>query len=118
MVTVATSDVAGGYAGTGNLDVDPVFVASGYWEHALNPSMMVLPSHFYAVWVSGDYHLTEGSPCVDAGDALSGYGLEPEPNGGQVNLGAYGNYAPSGHDADTLASCITISLMSDKRAAH
>ena len=91
VVTVATSDVAGGYAGSGNLDVDPVFVASGYWEHALNPGMVVTPSQHYAVWVSGDYHLTEGSPCVDAGDALSDYSQEAEPNGGQVNLGAYGN---------------------------
>ena len=33
----------------------------------------------------------EGSPCVDAGDPSSAYGLEPWRNGGRVNLGAYGN---------------------------
>jgi hypothetical protein len=32
-----------------------------------------------------------GSPCIDAGDPASGFGLEPAPNGNRVNLGAYGN---------------------------
>ena len=91
VVTIETSDVAEGYSGTGNLDVDPAFVAPGHWEHVLNPGMVVLPSHSYAEWVTGDYHLTEGSPCVDAGDPLSDYSQELEPNGGQVNMGAYGN---------------------------
>lgn len=31
------------------------------------------------------------SPAIDRGDASSGYALEPAPNGGFVNLGAYGN---------------------------
>ena len=39
----------------------------------------------------GDYHLAEGSPCVDAGDPLADYSLEPEPNGAQENMGDYGN---------------------------
>ena len=31
------------------------------------------------------------SPCVDAGDPASNYVAEPLPNGGNVNIGAYGN---------------------------
>jgi hypothetical protein len=31
------------------------------------------------------------SPCIDAGDPSSSYFLEPAPNGGRVNQGAYGN---------------------------
>ena len=31
------------------------------------------------------------SPCIDAGDPLSDYSLEPRPNGRCVNMGAYGN---------------------------
>jgi parallel beta helix pectate lyase-like protein len=31
------------------------------------------------------------SPLIDAGDPNSPFALEPAPNGGQVNLGAYGN---------------------------
>ncbi len=40
------SDVQGGWAGTGNIDADPLF---------LDPT-------------SGDYRLASGSPCIDAGD--------------------------------------------------
>lgn len=38
------------------------------------------------LWVLDD----QTSPCVDAGDWQEGPGLEPEPNGGRVNMGAYG----------------------------
>ena len=43
---VTYSDVQGGYVGTGNINADPMFVDAG----------------------SGDYHLSPGSPCVNAGD--------------------------------------------------
>ncbi|MDP2896180.1 MAG: choice-of-anchor Q domain-containing protein [bacterium] len=39
----------------------------------------------------GDYHLSSWSPCVDAGDPSSPYANEPEPNGGRIDMGAYGN---------------------------
>jgi len=38
-----------------------------------------------------DYHLEHVSPCIDAGDPVSNFSNEPEPNGGQINIGAYGN---------------------------
>jgi len=31
------------------------------------------------------------SPCIDAGDRLAAYDSETDPNGGRVNIGAYGN---------------------------
>ena len=31
------------------------------------------------------------SPCIDAGDPEDEFSLEPEPNGGRINMGAYGN---------------------------
>ena len=31
------------------------------------------------------------SPCIDAGDPTDDYSNEPEPNGGRINIGAYGN---------------------------
>jgi L-ascorbate metabolism protein UlaG (beta-lactamase superfamily) len=57
--------------------------------------------------VDGDYHLKSQagrwdpasqswvkddvtSPCIDAGDPNSPVGQEPEPNGGRINMGAYG----------------------------
>jgi parallel beta-helix repeat protein len=43
---VTYCDVQGGYTGTGNTDVDPLFVDAG----------------------TGDYHLQSGSPCIDVGN--------------------------------------------------
>ena len=57
--TMATySNIEGGSGGTGNIDADPCFVETGYWD-ANN------------VWVHGDYHLEPNSPCIDAGDNAS-----------------------------------------------
>ena len=30
------------------------------------------------------------SPCIDAGDPTTPVGPEPDPNGGVINMGAYG----------------------------
>ena len=38
-----------------------------------------------------DYRLLLSSPCIDAGDPASEYLNEPSPNGGRINMGAYGN---------------------------
>ncbi|MEZ4439746.1 MAG: right-handed parallel beta-helix repeat-containing protein [Polyangiaceae bacterium] len=54
-------------SGTGNLSEDPLFVGAG------------------------DYHLQATSPGVDAGDPSDAFDREPEPNGGRINLGAFGN---------------------------
>jgi parallel beta-helix repeat protein len=67
--TVRYSDVQGGCAGTGNLNLNPLFVNA----------------------VGGDFHLGPLSPCIDAGDPASDFSLEPEPDGGRINMGAYGN---------------------------
>lgn len=39
----------------------------------------------------GDYHELAGSPHIDSGNPKSDFSLEPAPNGGRVNIGAYGN---------------------------
>ncbi len=38
-----------------------------------------------------DFHINSWSPCVDTGDPASPFLNEPDPNGGRVNMGAYGN---------------------------
>jgi parallel beta-helix repeat protein len=95
-------NVQGGWPGEGNIDVDPCFVSSGYWD--LNGTPEDTADDF---WVDGDYHLQSQtghwdresqawvqddvtSPCIDAGDPNSPIGTEPFPNGGRVNMGAYG----------------------------
>jgi len=42
---------------------------------------------------NNDLHLLPNSPCIDAGDPVAPYSLEPEPNGCRVNQGGYGNTA-------------------------
>lgn len=88
------------YPGVGNIDADPCFAEPGQWvPDAADPGRLI--------WNSGDYHLKSRagrweattqswitddvtSPCIDAGDPMSSIGLEPFPNGGIVNMGAYG----------------------------
>ena len=74
----------GSLAGTGDISSDPIFA---------NP-------------VVGDFHLkSQGgrwngitwvfdsvtSPAIDAGAPSSNFSLEPQPNGGRINIGVYGN---------------------------
>lgn len=53
----------------GNISLDPMFVNKA----------------------AGDYHELAGSPHIDKGNPKSDFSLEPQPNGGRVNIGAYGN---------------------------
>lgn len=104
---ITWTDVAGGWPGTGNVDEDPLFAAAGRWADPHDPGAALAPGDPSAVWVEGDYHLksragrhslvtagwyrdTVTSPCIDAGDPNSPLADEPLPNGGIVNLGAYG----------------------------
>ena len=95
--TINYSDVEGGSTGVyldpnstlnwgvGNIDADPCFAdavnsdyhlksQAGRWEP--NSKSWVLDA--------------VTSPCIDAGDPVSPIGAEPFPNGGRINLGAYG----------------------------
>lgn len=65
---VTYSNVQGGFPGQGNIDDDPLFA---------DPA-------------NGDYHLLSGSPCIDTGDPATSVGSELLPNGGIINMGAYG----------------------------
>jgi parallel beta-helix repeat protein len=79
------------YPGPGNIKDNPCFVKQGYWADSNNqnvPAKMNDPNSF---WVEGDYHLRPDSPCIDAGNPKSDFSNEPQPNGGRVNMGAYGN---------------------------
>jgi predicted outer membrane repeat protein len=65
---ITYSDIQGGWEGEGNIDVDPLFADAA----------------------NGDFHLLIGSPCIDAGDPSTPVASEPLPNGGRINMGAYG----------------------------
>lgn len=104
---VSHSDVRGAWPGWDNVDVDPAFAFPGYWADLNDPDTPVAPDHASAMWLDGDYHLMSAggrwdpiagiwtkdeftSPCVDAGDPVSPWQQEPNPNGERINLGAYG----------------------------
>ena len=98
--TIGYSTIQGGLPagctdGGGNLASDPLLAVPGQWTGD--------------AWTDGDYHLrspagrwedgawvttdTGYSPCIDAGAPGDPIGDEPAPNGGVVNLGAYGGTA-------------------------
>jgi len=120
VVTVRYNDIKGGEENipfeidcalaweSGNIDIDPFFADPGYWADADDPNLAVEPNDPNAVWVEGDYHLKSQagrfdpsggswmvdqvtSPCIDTGDPNMPVSDEPEPNGGIINMGAYGD---------------------------
>ncbi|MHC4748988.1 MAG: right-handed parallel beta-helix repeat-containing protein, partial [Planctomycetota bacterium] len=75
---ISFSGVQGGWKGQGNIDIDPLFVRLGYWADMNDLDAMLAPGDPNAVWVMGDYHLSQTaagqqvtSPCVDAGSDLA-----------------------------------------------
>ena len=61
--SITYSNIQGGYPGTGNIDADPIFFDTGYWDDNGTPG-----NPFDDIWMDGDYHLTFNSPCRGSGD--------------------------------------------------
>lgn len=77
------------WQGKGNMNEDPLFANPKRHDY-----------HLKTVYLNGRYNPQTGlfdsndtktSPCINAGDPDSDYSLEPAPNGGRINMGAYGN---------------------------
>ena len=82
-------DGQGGCGGSDNITDDPLFAdAAGSDYHLLSQAGRWDPAGAGS-WVKDD----ESSPCIDAGDSLSDWTEEPAPNGGRINIGAYGGTA-------------------------
>jgi len=101
-ISIVYSNIQGGWSGEGNIDLDPSFADPGHWDP--NDTADDTNDDF---WLEGDYHLKSQagrwdpiseswvidnitSPCIDSGDPNSPVAFEPFPNGGRINLGAYG----------------------------
>ncbi len=74
--------------GDGNIDTDPAFTDPNNNDYHLKSQAGRWDPNGQS-WVQDDMT----SPCIDAGDPMSPIGLEPFPNGGIVNMGAYGGTA-------------------------
>lgn len=71
--------------GRGNIDADPLFADAGNSDFHLCSQWGRHLSE-QDVWILDDVT----SPCVDSGDPNTDYSREPIPNGGRINMGAYG----------------------------
>jgi len=93
IITIAYSNVQDGLAaepwpGEGNMDADPCFADPSRQDYHLKSQAGRWDPKSQR-WVQD----TVTSPCIDAGDATTPVGLEPLPNGGIINMGAYGGTA-------------------------
>ncbi len=99
-------------SGDGNIETDPMFAMPGRWRSTsiLDPSD--------SDWIMGDYHLQSEygrwdplmqqwtlddttSHCIDAGDPMASLEDEPSPNGGIINMGAYGGSVEGSQSYDS-----------------
>ena len=95
---VTYCDIEGNTCSDGrtNIAVDPLFTQPGTWVSASDTQVTAESGDADAVWVSGDYRLSGGSPCMDAGDPLHAQDtgetdLEAQPRvvGAATDMGAY-----------------------------
>jgi len=108
------------FYGQGNIAADPLFATPGYWDPNGTEND---PNDDF--WVDGDYHLQSQagrwhaddrtwvqddatSPCIDAGHRNTALGLEPFPNGGVINIGAYGGTVEASRSYFGAEPCSTI----------
>jgi len=97
-LTIAYSNVGGGQAGAsvegscvldwgeGNIDTDPFLDDTNNGDfHLKSEAGRWDPNS--QIWIQDNV----SSPCIDAGDPNSPVAFEPFPNGGFVNMGAYGS---------------------------
>ncbi|MBU0518151.1 hypothetical protein KJ564_04355 [bacterium] len=77
------SCIEGGWPGTGNIDANPLFVDIENDDFHLQS---LEGSYHGGLWIPDLNH----SPCIDSGDPSFPFNLEPAPNGGRINMGAYG----------------------------
>jgi len=113
-IAISYSDVLGGQEGaydplkeiawgTGNVDVDPCFADPNNGDYHLKSQAGRWDPNEQN-WVKDDVT----SPCIDAGDPMSPIGYEPFPNGGRINMGAYGGTAEASKSYFGEPLCETI----------
>jgi hypothetical protein len=81
------------YTGMINENYDPLFADPDNGDYHLRSTLGRFVSDNEQTNLTGGYWVCDNvnSPCIDAGDPEVRPGLEPLPNGGRINIGAYGN---------------------------
>jgi hypothetical protein len=82
---------AGGLIGSGFNDVSGNLVAP--YEGTPAGASDLASGVVFASYAERDLHVRPGQPTTDSGDPADDFSLEPSPNGGRINLGAYGGTA-------------------------
>ncbi len=89
--------------GQGNINADPKFVNPGSSDYHLK-SQAGRWEPATQSWVRDDIT----SPCIDAGDMSTAIGFEPFPNGGIINIGAFGGTSEASKSYFGKPPCETI----------
>jgi len=108
----------GASAGIGDISEDPLFANPAVWNENITGGVSWGWSKMMEYYTpQEDFHLksqagrwngsawvkdNETSPCIDAGDPADDYSKEPQPNGGRINMGTYGN---TGEASKTYINC-------------
>jgi hypothetical protein len=87
-IDITYSNIQGGFPGEDNIDSDPLFAEPNNGDYHLRSQAGRYHPNT-ETWVKDDVT----SPCIDAGNPMSPIGHELFPNGGIVNMGAYGGTA-------------------------
>lgn len=103
--------------GDGNIDIDPNFVDSGYWDDANTPAE---PNDDF--FVVGNYHIPPNSPCVDVGDnsslppaSVADIDGEQRISGDTVDMGADEMVTnPADLDTDGIVDYSDLALLTDE----
>jgi hypothetical protein len=123
-VTVSYCDIQGGRKavsvsgskstvtwGEGNIDADPLFADVANLDFHLR-SQFGRWNPTTQTWTND----TVTSPCIDAGDPNSFVVFEPLPNGGFVNIGAYGNTPEASKSQFLLAAAANVCVLLPDRS--
>jgi hypothetical protein len=103
------------------LDTDPLFLGPTFHDLHLKSKggcytleAESIPPTNSLGWL----YFTVHSPCIDAGDPASAFGNELAPNGGRVNMGAYGNTDEASKSLPLIQVIVTKAPQSVKKGAQ
>lgn len=113
-IKISYSDLEGGQTavydpcervvwGDGNIEADPLFAQPEGGDHHLKSQAGRWDPETQSC-VKDDVT----SPCIDTGDPTSPIGAEPFPNGGRINMGAYGGTAEASKSYFGKPMCETV----------